>query len=388
MNKIFEKYLDNQCSPEEVSLLLRYFNDHKNDSELKELILKSLENENAITTGDKDYWDAKMDEAFQNIKRKMNIEKAVVVPFYKKTWLKVAAAILLLVGAFAVYQITGKKANENTEVAKNNNTNDVTPGGNKAELILADGSHIILDNASNGNLAEQGSAKVVKLSDGKLAYNAEGNETQLIYNTISTPRGGQYQLTLADGSKVWLNAASSLRFPVSFTSNERKVEITGEAYFEVAKNPAKPFKVTVNDMVVEVLGTHFNINSYTDEATIKTTLLEGSVKISKGNAIQLLSPGQQVQVNTNGQIVLNKNIEIDEIVAWKNGDFIFSSADLQTIMRQISRWYDVDVSFEGNISKEVFSGIVSRTSKLSQVLDIMVRAGVKFKIEGKKILVM
>ncbi|HQW45168.1 MAG TPA: FecR domain-containing protein, partial [Chitinophagaceae bacterium] len=267
--------------------------------------------------------------------------------------------------------------------------NDVAPGGNKAILTLADGSTIILDNAANGSLTEQGNTKVIKLDDGQLAYNTLNEKpTEIVYNTISTPRGGQYQLTLADGTKVWLNAASTLRFPATFSGNERKVELTGEGYFEVAKNAAMPFKVSVNNMTVEVLGTHFNINSYSDEASIKTTLLEGAVKVTNGDAVQMLSPSNQAQLTADGEIRLNRNVDIEDVVAWKNGIFNFSGTAIENIMRQISRWYDLDVSYEGAISKETFSGVVSRNSNLSQVLKIMEQAGVKFKIEGKKIIVM
>lgn len=313
----------------------------------------------------------------------------MVIPFYRKSWFKVAAAAVLLIGAFAIYKLIGISKPE-LPIAKVENTKqDVAPGGNKAILTLADGSTIILDTAANGKLTQQGNSNIVKLNNGQLAYNTLNEKpTEIVYNTISTPRGGQYQLTLADGSKVWLNAASSLRFPASFTGNERKVEITGEAYFEIAKNASMPFIVSANGLNVEVLGTHFNINSYADEAAITTTLLEGAVKVSKGNALQLLSPGQQAQVTNNGPIRVSKIIDVEEVMAWKNGSFVFNSTDIENIMRQISRWYDVDVSFDGSISKELFSGIVSRTSKLSQVLKIMERAGVKFKIEGKRIVVM
>ncbi|MBK8606251.1 MAG: DUF4974 domain-containing protein [Chitinophagaceae bacterium] len=187
---------------------------------------------------------------------------------------------------------------------------------------------------------------------------------------------------------MWLNAASTLRFPATFSGNERKVELTGEGYFEVAKNAAMPFKVSVNNMTVEVLGTHFNINSYSDEASIKTTLLEGAVKVTNGDAVQMLSPSNQAQLTADGEIRVNRKVDREDVGAWKYGIFNFSGTAIENIMRQISRWYDLDVSYEGAISKETFSGVVSRNSNLSQVLKIMEQAGVKFKIEGKKIIVM
>ncbi len=388
MQDLFQKYLDNQCSSEEIKEVLAYFANAKNETELRSFILNSLASDNEFSAEGESYFNKISEKAYQQItKRKSKIP--LVIPFYRKSWFKVAAAAVLLIGAFAIYKLIGISKPE-LPIAKVENTKqDVAPGGNKAILTLADGSTIILDTAANGKLTQQGNSNIVKLNNGQLAYNTLNEKpTEIVYNTISTPRGGQYQLTLADGSKVWLNAASSLRFPASFTGNERKVEITGEAYFEIAKNASMPFIVSANGLNVEVLGTHFNINSYADEAAITTTLLEGAVKVSKGNALQLLSPGQQAQVTNNGPIRVSKIIDVEEVMAWKNGSFVFNSTDIENIMRQISRWYDVDVSFDGSISKELFSGIVSRTSKLSQVLKIMERAGVKFKIEGKRIVVM
>ena len=308
-----------------------------------------------------------------------------------RRWWYAAAAVLLL-GGFLTYRFAFQEPNKSPIVNKTiPEKNDVAPGGNKAVLTLADGSTIILDNASNGNLAEQGNTKVIKLDDGQLAYNNAGIGSEVVYNTVSTPRGGQYQLVLADGSKVWLNAASTLRFPTSFVGKERKVELEGEGYFEVAKNAAMPFKVDVDGKgEVEVLGTHFNINSYSNEPAINTTLIEGSVKVT-GNLsgkTQNLNPGEQARINAAGQVTLNRNINVDEIIAWKEGNFNFNSAGIEYIMRNVSRWYDLDVVYQGVPSKETFSGIVSRNSNLSEVLMIMKQAGIKFKIEGKKITVM
>ena len=374
---LLQKYLDGKATFEEKALIDKWYS-----------LLENIEDD--ITVGDQTTLKEKL---YQQIVAELNKKEAIVVPFYKRSFFRVAAsvAILLLVsiGAFLIYN----NKNKHTEVAKVEKTNslnsDVVPGGNKAILTLADGSTIILDNAANGNLTEQGNTKVIKLDDGQLAYNTLNEKpTEIVYNTISTPRGGQYQLTLADGTKVWLNAASTLRFPATFSGNERKVELTGEGYFEVAKNAAMPFKVSVNNMTVEVLGTHFNINSYSDEDSIKTTLLEGAVKVTNGDAVQMLSPSNQAQLTADGEIRLNRNVDIEDVVAWKNGIFNFSGTAIENIMRQISRWYDLDVSYEGAISKETFSGVVSRNSNLSQVLKIMEQAGVKFKIEGKKIIVM
>jgi ferric-dicitrate binding protein FerR (iron transport regulator) len=273
---------------------------------------------------------------------------------------------------------------------------DITPGGNKAVLTLVDGSTIILDSASNGILSQQGNVKVQKLESGLLAYTINGSPVteneEAFFNTISTPRGGQYQVTLADGTKVWLNAASSIRFPVVFTGAERKVEITGEAYFEVAKNAAMPFKVKAAGSEVEVLGTHFNVNAYYDEAAVKTTLLEGLVKVSgpastAGQSPRFLQPGQQSAVNREGKISILNNADTEEAVAWKDGRFQFKSADLKSILRQIARWYDVEVEYKGNANLH-FTGQLTRNDNVSKVFEKLALTGeVHFRIEGKKIIV-
>jgi len=273
---------------------------------------------------------------------------------------------------------------------------DVAPGGNKATLTLANGSKIILDSTHNGALTEQGGINVVKLN-GQLAYKPGGNKTvELLYNTVTTPKGGQYQLLLADGSRVWLNAASSLRFPTAFIGNERKVELTGEGYFEVAKNASVPFKVNIaGKCEVEVLGTHFNINAYADEATVNTTLLEGKVKVTAVTQLQpathkaqILSPGQQTLLYSSGMIKLNTNVNVEEVMAWRNGVFNFDGADIDVVLRQLARWYDVSIVFEGEVPRRNFAGEMQRDLNLSQVLRILEKNNVRFRIEGKKLIVL
>jgi ferric-dicitrate binding protein FerR (iron transport regulator) len=286
------------------------------------------------------------------------------------------------------------------EKPKSQLKNDVLPGGNKAVLTLGNGATIILDSAHTGALAQQGNTQVVKLNNGQLLYNhtAKNGENSLTidhspltYNTLSTPRGGQYQLVLPDGSTVWLNAASSIRFPTAFTGNERNVEITGEAYFEVKKNAAMPFTVKMNNGAsVQVLGTHFNINAYDDEETIKTTLLEGSVKITKDAALAIIRPGEQATLSHKSQTSQNipvQKVDVEEVMAWKNGAFQFGGATIETVMRQISRWYDVEVEYKGNISLH-FAGTISRNVNISQVLEMLEKAGgIKTTIKGNKVIV-
>lgn len=311
-----------------------------------------------------------------------------------RLWIKlgVAAALMIFVGFGAYVFINQKKQRD----AKKNITqakpmHDVLPGGNRALLTLANGKTIYLDNAHNGVLAKEGDAQINKTRDGQLVYEGEHNDTAkgaAVMNTVSTPRGGQYQLVLNDGSKVWLNSASSLSFPAVFTGKTRDVEITGEAYFEVAKNAAMPFRVKTNNTMVEVLGTHFNVMAYNDESVMKTTLLEGAVKISNNQFTSILKPGQQASLNQNGQIRVVDKADAEDTVAWKDGLFQFTDASIQSIMRQAARWYDVEVSYQGEIPVREFSGRISRNVKASELLSMLKYAGVNFKIENKHITIM
>jgi ferric-dicitrate binding protein FerR (iron transport regulator) len=257
------------------------------------------------------------------------------------------------------------------------------PGSNKAILTLGNGDRISLTDAADGELARQGDTRISKTKDGQLLYEPENGAAggMVKRNTISTPRGGQYRIDLPDGTRVWLNAASSLAFPASFAGlDERSVELTGEAYFEVAKDAGKPFKVISNAHTVEVLGTHFNINAYNDEPDIKTTLLEGAVRVNGS----MLRPGQQ-SVLANGRLSI-RNAETDMETAWKNGEFIFNGQDFKTVMRTISRWYDVDVVYEYDPKPFRIGGEVSRSRSITEVLKMLeVTGGVKFKLEGRTI---
>jgi len=309
-------------------------------------------------------------------------------------WLKrvaVAASILLI---FSIGYFTQRSATPPVSIAgkiKGGKSNDIKPGGRKALLTLSDGSQIVLDSAANGLLTQQGNAKVIKLANGQLEYTSgQTASAEILYNTMSTPPGGQYQLLLPDGSKVWLNAASSIRYPTTFSQKVRRVEITGEAYFEIAKNEKVPFIVQFNNgSEVKVLGTHFNIKAYTDEQEIKTTLLEGSIIITHGQKSTLLKPGNQAQINKEGGIKVEMNTDTEEAVAWKNGNFQFNKADLQTVMRQAARWYNLDVEYKGNPSDDNrFTGKIPMSVNLSQLLKWMEWSDIHFKLEENKITVM
>jgi transmembrane sensor len=320
--------------------------------------------------------------------------KLVSISASRKRWWYAAASVVLIMFSIGAYFIffnhKEKQDMATTEPTGERFKNDIDPGREKAVLTLADGSKITLDNEVNGRIAQQGNTVVMK-DEGLLAYNTDKNKSQVeaLYNTLTTGRGEEFRsLVLSDGTKVWLNSVSSIHFPTAFSGKERIVDITGEAYFEVAKNISMPFKVKINGMQVEVLGTHFNINAYNDEPSIKTTLLEGAVKIVAGQKISFLKPGQQASLNTNGEIKVVNDPDLDEVVAWKNGMFKFNGADINTIMRQVSRWYDVDLVFEDNIFGHFVVTGISRTMPVSKLFTVLEKmGGVHFEIEGKKILV-
>ena len=396
---LLEQYLDDSLTEKELNKLFNDLNRGNNNEELQHIIENALTNNEFPGLADKRRKDIVFQQLMLVAKESKNDESIDgadefdITPKRKiPVWTRLVAAasilILITTGAYFWFSNNLKKEIIKTEIASKQVKNDIAPGTNKAVLTLGDGSTLILDDAHKGIIADQSNTKVVKLNDGQLAYNAvKSKPTQILYNTITTPRGGQYKLVLPDGSKVLLNAASSIHFPVAFIGKERKVDITGEVYFEVTKNKSLPFKVSVNNMNIEVLGTHFNVMAYDNESLIKTTLLEGAVKVSKGNTQAMLSPGEQAQLDTQGKIKVDKSVNINEAVAWMNGWFVFNATDIEDIMRQISRWYDVDVVYDGSISKETFTGMVNRNSNVSQVLKIMEQAGIKFKIEGRKIIV-
>ena len=269
----------------------------------------------------------------------------------------------------------------------------ILPGGNKAILTLADGSRISLSDAPDGTIASQAGIRITKAKDGQLVYQVLESPTNVSspvkFNTIQTPRGGQYQVVLPDGSRVWLNAASSLKYPTHFTGSERKVELDGEGYFEIAHNKALPFRVVSNKQVVEVLGTHFNVNAYSDERSMLTTLLEGSVKIvtSQGRS-ELIKPGQQSELYANGDLKLSA-VNTELAVAWKDGKFIFRNEELESVMRKLARWYDVEIEYEKGVPQKTVWGNVSRFDNVSEILELIELSKVaKFKFKGRRIIVM
>jgi len=323
-------------------------------------------------------------------------------------WPRIVAAAVVLAGlGIGVWWWGHSGARSTMPVAVSKAVAAPVPGGNKAVLILANGSAVTLDSTKNGLVAMQGASNVVKVAGGQLAYarsgtagaasggkgmtagdapRADGAAT-VLYNTIRTPRGGQYEVTLPDGSRVWLNAATSLRFPTAFAGTDRTVELSGEAYFEVARAKDQPFKVKVGGMTVDVLGTHFDVMAYDDEKSFRTTLLSGAVRVSGGEGSRVLRPGQEASLSLDGRGVTVAEADTDQAVAWKNGLFQFESAGLKEVMRQVARWYDVDVHYEGTVERH-FSGYIARSASLADVLHQLERAGkTSFTLEGRTVTV-
>ncbi|WP_316812367.1 FecR family protein [Pedobacter heparinus] len=311
-------------------------------------------------------------------------------PFFKYA---AAAAAIFMAISIGIYFF---KANHSPvireQASKLVGTHDRSPGGNKATLTLANGTKISLTDATNGDLVKQSNISITKTADGQLAYKVSGavkrpGNAASEFNSISTPNGGQYQVLLSDGSKVWLNDASSLKFPTVFTGEARSVELTGEAYFEVSKNEKMPFTVKANGMQVLVLGTHFNVMAYPDEKQVKTTLLEGAVKLIHADDVAFLKPGQQATITENGAGYQVSKADVASAMAWKNGYFLLDNASLPQLMRQISRWYDVDVIYAANLKDHEFVGEVSRKYSLMKILKILELSGVTFKLEGRTLTV-
>ena len=370
--KLLEKYSLGLCTDAEKALVESFYNSYKPAQEYSKSEAELVSNLNRI-------------------------EQTLPVPKRKSLrtlWPRFAsAAAVLIFISIGIYFYMNSNTDESTQIATTKKVNNIAPGSNKAVLTLGNGKKISLTDAGNGTIAKQSGIKIIKTDDGQLIYSVSVSELKSIlpeYNTISTPRGGQYQVSLPDGTNVWLNAASSLKYPANFTSlKERRVELIGEAYFEVVHNKTLPFRVETEEQVVEVLGTHFNINSYTDEPIVTTTLMEGSVKVHSIANNVIIKPGQQtILVHASKQISVQKaNLGI--ALAWRNGTFQFDNETIESVMRKISRWYDVDVVFQKNCTKQGFVGTISRFENVSEVLQMLEHTGtVHFKIDGRRITVM
>nr|WP_315423003.1 FecR domain-containing protein [uncultured Pedobacter sp.] len=294
-----------------------------------------------------------------------------------------AASLVVVLGAVLIWRYSSQLHLQN-QTAKLHQSIHIKPGGNRAVLTLGDGSSVVLTEAKIGALADQQNVSVVKTAEGELSYKMHTGSasSKISFNKISTPLGGKYSVVLPDGSKAWLNAKSSLRFPTAFTGAERVVQMTGEVYFEVAKNPKQPFKVQLGGTEIRVLGTHFNVMAYGDEAGQKTTLIEGSIHLSSGKFSQLLKPGQQALVDPFG-ISVNNNCDLEAVMAWRNDLFIFKDMEIKEIARQLVRWYDIQVVFKGTPSKITYTGTISKDVELPELLNMLQFTGLKYELNGR-----
>ncbi|MBC8988209.1 FecR family protein [Pedobacter sp. N36a] len=374
---LIDRYLANESSPAEIRLLEEYY---------ERMDRKGAE----ISFQEPDGIGVKA-AIMQSIKQEPANERNPKVS-YTRLWLGAAASILVIIGIARFIIHTPNPTKNQLNIPEVACSKVITPGGNKARLTLSDGSIVDLDHIADGIVAKQAGLTIKKDRDGQLIYtvvagNQQPKNGQIHYNSIETPMGGQYQVRLPDGTVVWLNASSSLKYPAQFTGTERKVMLSGEAYFEVSKMKGRPFKVVTDKEVVEVYGTHFNVNAYEDEKVTRTTLLEGSVKVNHGNSSVLLKPGQQCGME-NGAFQI-KTVKLKGIIDWKNGYFLFKEDKIYEIMRKLSRWYNIDLEYVGKLDDLNFSGKISRTKNLNEVLKVLALTGdVKFKVEGRRVTVM
>lgn len=382
---LWEKYLSDSMSLAERAELQHLGTDPIYQPLLEQLV-QSVFEENRFV--EKSAVDKEM--IFQRVLQSAYARQATVAPVHRihflRKWGWVAACILLLLGTGLYFWINKTGSHNLNQVQQVIAGKDISPGKDGAILRLADGSQIVLDSLGNGIVADQAGVQVM-LDNGQLAYHATGeNASSISWNTMFTPRGRQFRLVLPDGSKVWLNAASSIRYPTQFIGSERSVEVTGEVYLEVAKNKQQPFKVMLpNETEVTVLGTHFNINAYADEPAIKTTLLEGNVKVSKDRSAQILQPNQQAIVQD--VVKINKSVDIEQVMAWKNGRFNFDHVMIEQVMRQLARWYNIDVIYKGKIPDIEFRGGMGRNLTLNQVLESLQLTGVNFELNDHVLMV-
>ena len=385
LNQLFESYLNNQCSDQEILTLLEYFRIKQQEPDLREMIMQELQRpgEPNIRV---DRIEERLDLAYAGISAYIGQEKVPVLR-KMKLWKRIAAAAAIATIAFGgglyYYNLNFNKEQPNGTAYQN----DVAPGKTGATLTLANGKQIRLSDAKNGELAEEAGITINKSANGQLVYEiASGKSSAGHINTLSTSKGETYKVHLPDGTQIWLNAASSLTYTTSLVRDgKRIVQLDGEAYFEVAKDRKRPFVVESRGQSVEVLGTHFNLNAYKDEPQIATTLLEGSVKVNVNGKTQLIRPGQQA-VNYGGRLQVNE-VGLDDITDWKEGDFFLNHVDFKTAMRKIARWYDVEIVYDVAVPDDLESGgWMSRRNNLSTVLKAIEGTGLaRFRIEGKTV---
>ncbi|MDQ8006616.1 MAG: FecR domain-containing protein [Pedobacter sp.] len=374
--ELFKKYVDKTITEEEYAELFVYIR----NPETKEQVLAFMDEHNRKVQSDVLVHEVDWDGMYANITNPKKLDGRKRMPIWKYA----AAAAVLLVTVFTLYYTVQKTA-ENKPLAYHN---DILPGGDKATLTLADGSQIVLDNKNTGQVATEGAISIETDANGQIVYLVKGDseaESQKI-NTLSTPAGGKFSVVLSDGSKVWLNATSSIKFPAAFAKDERRVEIKGEAYFEIEKDSSRPFYVKNGSSEIKVLGTHFNVMAYPDEYRSELTLLEGSVQFTKSGNSELLKPGKQILYTETSTETKQRDANIEEVMAWKNDLFVFNDTNIDEIMKELMRWYDVKIKYEGEKPDISFTGIIPRNANVSKVLKALELTGdVVFGIESNVI---
>lgn len=388
--KLAALLLKQQWTAEDYKWLAKYI-DATDSDELKELMHgQYIEDVPHVKNVEMHFSEGLLQKIHNRIGENVNAGKR----FKIKRWIAVAASITgLFFCTYLFYILRSNVSDQNAIV--NVQKKDIAPGKNKAILKLSDGSVINLDDSKNSRIAQEGNTDIIK-AGGMLAYNKldntnpGGSDNSIISNnTLSTPRGGQYQLKLADGTIVWLNSASSLDFPAVFNGKERRVKLTGEAYFEVAKNKKLPFIVEVASSEIKVLGTHFNIRAYSDDIIpVEATLLEGSIKFTHAEKSLLLQPGEQANLEANGAIIWNKNVDTDDVIAWKNGFFHFEKRRIDFIMRELARWYDIEVVYKDPIDASFFAEMPKNTNLSDALKSLQLTGKVKFAVDGNRVTVL
>lgn len=381
---LLHKYLQESLNEEEILLLENW----KGQSATNRRFFDALQNEDQLTRWIAEDHPDRLNEVEEDIYAQIlgKIPELRIIPLYQRLWFRVtvAASVLFVTGLTYwltfVTQNTDGTTQDISHVKKNNDIE--APKTTKATITLADGSIVSIDSLT---ALSQNDVQLSKTADGKIIY--KGKTNKIAYNTLNNPRGSKViDMILSDGSHVWLNAGSSVTYPIAFAANERNVSITGEAYFEVVHNVAMPFTVRKGETTITVLGTHFNVNAYDDETETRITLLEGAVRVSNRNSEELLKPGQQARVSSGIKVI--DDADMEQVTAWKNGRFYFNNTDIKTIMRQISRWYNVEIVYEGEPAETLLGGVVSRKENVSHLLKILEATGkVHFTIEGEKIII-
>jgi ferric-dicitrate binding protein FerR (iron transport regulator) len=383
---LVSKYLDDTCTPEELAEFWRLIGDVKDETPMQAALQNLWQQSKAGHDTPAVGWAQVLQTIYDKASPAL-VEPAEIIPLRKRPVIRWAAAavIVLSLGTAAYWLFNSKQAGSTGVVATTTIQDVQAPQSNRATITLANGKTVYLESSANGSLATQSNVQLIKLADGQIAY--KGAASELVYNTLTNPMGSKViDMTLSDGSRIWLNAGSSITYPVTFVANERNVEISGEVYFEVAHNAAKPFRVRHGAMEVQVLGTHFNINAYEDEDAIRTTLLEGSVSVKSaiGNRQSaILKPGEQAVIASNSPFTIDHSPDLAQVMAWKNGLFSFTGADLTTVMRQLARWYNIQVKYEGQMPARKFSGEITHDLTLSQLMNGLQSLGIQFSIEGR-----